>query len=155
MVEIKLEGVNELEREIRELNGNLHKANAKGLRKAAKIVSKKANETARQKGYSQKEYFTVLGEAKSLKKSEGSAGIKVGTKTIKGLTAPKKNRVKYYKEMKDYFYMRFVEFGTKKQRRQNILSNAIKSEEANISKSVSEALSDMLGKLKGIIKGEK
>lgn len=155
MVKIDIQGIDALKKQIRELNGNLHKASLAGLRKGGSIVAKKANETAKSKGYSQKKYFTVLREAKSLKKSEGSAGVVVGTKVIKGLTAPKKNRVKYYKENGDYFYMRFVEFGTVSQNRQNIVSDAIKSEEAKVADSVNESLNNMISKLSGPLEGKK
>lgn len=146
MVKVEIEGLDEYRKKLESLEGNFKKALKVGVMKASRKVAKDANANAKSRGFSMGKYFHAS-EAKSTKKSDTAVIGKVGTKSVKLGAVPKKNRMAYYKEQGDYFYVKFPEFGTVKQAPKPTLQPALEANKEFVIKCVEDALKEEINKL--------
>ena len=146
MVSISIEGLDEYRKKLESLEGNFKKALKSGVIKASRKVAKDANANAKSHGFSMGKYFHAS-EAKSTKKSDTAVIGKVGTKSVKLGAAPTKNRMAYYKEQGDYFYVKFPEFGTVKQSPKPSLQPALEANKEFVKECVEDALKEEIKKL--------
>lgn len=117
---LSIKGFDEFRKELEQLGGNFRKAIKSGARKGGNKVSQEANAEAKNRGWSEDKYYNVK-ETKSSKNSDTSAAIKIiAMEKARGI-APTKNKIKWYKEQGDRYYVRFPEYGTIKQAKQPLL----------------------------------
>lgn len=117
---LSIKGFDEFRKELEQLGGNFKKAIKSGARKGGNKVSQEANAEAKNRGWSEDKYYNVK-ETKSSKNSDTSAAIKIiAMEKARGI-APTKNKIKWYKEQGDRYYVRFPEYGTIKQAKQPLL----------------------------------
>lgn len=117
---LSIKGFDEFRKELEQLGGNFKKAIKSGARKGGNKVSQEANAEAKNRGWSEDKYYNVK-ETKSSKNSDTSATIKIiAMEKARGI-APTKNKIKWYKEQGDRYYVRFPEYGTIKQAKQPLL----------------------------------
>lgn len=117
---MNIQGINEFRVELERLGGDLKKAIKSGAIKAGNKISKEANTEAKNRGWSEDKYYNVK-ETKSSKNSDTSVAIRIGAmEKVKGV-APAKNKIKWYKEQGDRYYVRFPEYGTVRQAQQPLL----------------------------------
>lgn len=112
-----IQGLNEFKEELERLGNNFKKAVKNGARKAGNKIAREANAEAKKRGWSEDKYYNVrVGKSKRFR-----AKLRiVALEKAKGI-APTKNKIKWYKEQGDRYYIRFPEYGTIKQAKQPLL----------------------------------
>lgn len=142
---ISIKGLDEFRKTLEELGGDFKKAIKAGARKAGNEIAKEANAEAKSRGWSEDKYYDVK-ERKSSKGSDTSVAIKVGTLEKKGGGVPQKNKIKWYKEQGDRYYVRFPEYGTVYQPPQPLLIPIFESKKNVIEEYIKEKLQKAIDK---------
>ena len=117
---VSIKGFDELRKELEELGGNFKKAIKSGARKGGNKVSQEANAEAKNRGWSEEKYYNVK-EKRISRGNDTSVAIRIGALEKGRGIAPKRNKIKWYKEQGDRYYTRFPEYGTIKQAKQPLL----------------------------------
>lgn len=148
MIEIETEGLKEFRQELEKLGADFKTALKSGIMKGARKVAKDGNANAKARGFTMGKYYSTS-ETKSTRKSDTSITVLVGTKrTVRG-AAPKKNKIAYYKEQGDFFYIKFPEFGTIHQAPQPTLQPALESNREYVNKCIAESFNKAVEKAGG------
>ncbi|CRF35368.1 hypothetical protein BRSU_2611 [Brachyspira suanatina] len=142
---ISIKGLDEFRKTLEELGGDFKKAIKAGARKAGNEIAKEANAEAKSRGWSENKYYDVK-ERKSSKGSDTSVAIKVGTLEKKGGGVPSKNKIKWYKEQGDRYYVRFPEYGTVSQPPQPLLIPIFESKKDVIEEYIKQKLQQAIDK---------
>ena len=142
---ISIKGLDEFRKTLEELGGDFKKAIKAGARKAGNEIAKEANAEAKSRGWSEDKYYDVK-ERKSSKGSDTSVAIKVGTLEKKGGGVPSKNKIKWYKEQGDRYYVRFPEYGTVSQPPQPLLIPIFESKKNVIEEYIKQKLQQAIDK---------
>lgn len=142
---ISIKGLDEFRETLEELGGDFKKAIREGARKAGKEIEKEANAEAKSRGWSEDKYYDVK-ERKASRGSDTSVAIKVGTLEGKRGIAPKKNKIKWYKEQGDRYYVRFPEYGKLKQPPQPLLIPIFESKKTVIEEYIEQKLQKAIDK---------
>ncbi|WP_028329183.1 HK97-gp10 family putative phage morphogenesis protein [Brachyspira alvinipulli] len=142
---ISIKGLDEFRKTLEELGGDFKKAIKAGARKAGNEIAKEANAEAKSRGWSEDKYYDVK-ERKSSKGSDTSVAIKVGTLEKKGGGVPQKNKIKWYKEQGDRYYVRFPEYGTIYQPPQPLLIPIFESKKNVIEEYIKQKLQQAIDK---------
>ena len=136
---ISIKGLDEFRETLEELGGDFKKAIREGARKAGKEIEKEANAEAKSRGWSEDKYYDVK-ERKASRGSDTSVAI-----NKRGI-APKKNKIKWYKEQGDRYYVRFPEYGKLKQPPQPLLIPIFESKKTVIEQYIKEGLQKAIDK---------
>lgn len=142
---ITVEGLDEFREALEELGGDFKKAIKAGARKAGNEIAKEANAEAKSRGWTEDKYYDVK-EKKSSKGSDTSVAIKVGTLEVSGTGAPSKNKIIWYKENGDRYYVRFPEYGTVTQAPQPLLIPTFEKKKPVIEQYIKEGLQKAIDK---------
>ncbi|MBW5409749.1 HK97-gp10 family putative phage morphogenesis protein [uncultured Brachyspira sp.] len=142
---ISIKGLDEFRKTLEELGGDFKKAIKAGARKAGNEIAKEANAEAKSRGWSEDKYYDVK-ERKSSKGSDTSVAIKVGTLEKKGGGVPQKNKIKWYKEQGDRYYVRFPEYGTIYQPPQPLLIPIFENKKPVIEEYIKQKLQQAIDK---------
>ncbi|ASJ21577.1 HK97-gp10 family putative phage morphogenesis protein [Brachyspira hampsonii] len=142
---ISIKGLDEFRKTLEELGGDFKKAIKAGARKAGNEIAKEANAEAKSRGWSEDKYYDVK-ERKSSKGSNTSVAIKVGTLEVSGGGVPQKNKIKWYKEKGDRYYVRFPEYGTIYQLPQPLLIPIFENKKPVIEEYIKQKLQQAIDK---------
>ncbi|PCG20852.1 HK97-gp10 family putative phage morphogenesis protein [Brachyspira sp. G79] len=142
---ISIKGLDEFRKTLEELGGDFKKAIKAGARKAGNEIAKEANAEAKSRGWSEDKYYDVK-ERKSSKGSDTSVAIKVGTLEVRGGGVPQKNKIKWYKEKGDRYYVRFPEYGTIYQPPQPLLIPIFENKKPVIEEYIKQKLQQAIDK---------
>lgn len=147
---ISIKGLDAFRETLEELGGDFKKAIREGARKAGKEIEKEANAEAKSRGWTEDKYYDVK-ERKASRGSDTSVGIKVGTLEVKGVPSLQagsrpKNKIKWYKEQGDRYYVRFPEYGKLKQPPQPLLIPIFESKKPVIEQYIKQKLQKAIDK---------